>query len=103
MSEAHFLLAVFVLSAFLGFEVISKVPPILHTPLTSGSNAISGVTIIGALIAASQAGDSTFLAAVSFFAIVFATINVAGGYQVTDRMLRMFRKKGSPGPGSPGS
>jgi NAD(P) transhydrogenase subunit alpha len=84
-------ITVFVLAAFVGFEVITKVPPTLHTPLMSGSNAISGITIIGALIAAGH--DSGTLATVlAFLAVAFATINVVGGFLVTDRMLGMFRK-----------
>lgn len=83
-------ITVFVLAAFVGFEVITKVPPTLHTPLMSGANAISGITIIGAIIAAGQdtGGLSTVLA---FLAVTFATINVVGGFLVTDRMLGMFR------------
>lgn len=92
--DAIFLLVfVFVIAALLGFELITKVPPTLHTPLMSGSNAISGITIVGA-IACAQA-DSGFLAqALTFLAIVFASINVVGGYMVTDRMLGSFKKKG---------
>lgn len=83
---------VFVLAIFVGFELITKVPPTLHTPLMSGSNAISGITIVGALISASMEmyTISTWL---GFAAIVFATINVVGGFLVTDRMLKMFKKK----------
>ncbi len=82
---------VFVLAGFVGFEVISKVPPLLHTPLMSGSNAISGITLVGSLIAAGEghAGLSVILGLV---AVIFATINVVGGFLVTDRMLKMFRK-----------
>ncbi|MFQ5829201.1 MAG: NAD(P) transhydrogenase subunit alpha [Candidatus Methylomirabilia bacterium] len=90
--ELLFALYVFILAIFVGFELISKVPPILHTPLMSGSNAISGITLVGALVAAGYGGfnlDGLF----GFLAVVFAMINVAGGYLVTDRMLRMFRKK----------
>lgn len=83
------LLFVFVLAIFLGFELITKVPSQLHTPLMSGSNAISGITIVGALIAAGS--GSTFGQVLGLLAIVFATINVVGGYLVTDRMLGMFR------------
>ena len=85
-------LYVFVLSCFVGFEVINKVPPTLHTPLMSGTNAISGITIIGALYAAQTAevSVSNVLGAV---AIALATLNVVGGFLVTDRMLRMFGKK----------
>jgi len=85
-------IVVFVLAAFVGFEVISKVPATLHTPLMSGANAISGITIVGALLSAgSDLGEmATWLGAA---AVAFASINVVGGYMVTDRMLGMFRKK----------
>lgn len=85
-------LFIFVLAIFVGFEVISKVPPTLHTPLMSGANAISGITLIGALICA---GPDTFefSAVLGFLAVVFATINVVGGFVVTDRMLQMFKRK----------
>jgi NAD(P) transhydrogenase subunit alpha len=86
-------ITVFVLALFVGFEVITKVPPILHTPLTSGSNAISGITIIGALIAAGS-NLSTLSTILGFAAVVFATINVVGGFLVTDRMLKMFKRRG---------
>jgi NAD(P) transhydrogenase subunit alpha len=84
---------VFVLAVFLGFELINKVPSQLHTPLMSGSNAISGITIVGALVAAGHTGNSGFATALGVFAIVLATINVVGGYLVTDRMLRMFKSR----------
>jgi NAD(P) transhydrogenase subunit alpha len=84
-------LYVFVLAIFVGFEVITKVPPLLHTPLMSGSNAISGITIVGALISAG-AGHSGLSAALGLVAVIFATINVVGGFMVTDRMLEMFKK-----------
>jgi len=83
---------VFVLSMFLGFEVITKVPPTLHTPLMSGSNAISGITVVGALISAGS-GHSLLTTVLGFLALVFATINVVGGFLVTHRMLQMFRRK----------
>lgn len=83
------LVFVFVLAIFLGVELIAKVPSQLHTPLMSGSNAISGITIVGAIIAASS--DSALGTAIGVAALVFATINVVGGYLVTDRMLGMFR------------
>lgn len=83
---------VFVLAIFVGFELITKVPPNLHTPLMSGSNAISGITIVGALIA-SGLQDNFVATILGMVALVFATINVVGGYLVTDRMLKMFRKK----------
>ncbi|MBK1826370.1 NAD(P) transhydrogenase subunit alpha [Haloferula rosea] len=87
------LLFAFTLAVFLGFELISKVPSQLHTPLMSGSNAISGITIVGALLALSS-GGSAYAQWIGFAAVVFATINVVGGYLVTDRMLAMFKKKG---------
>lgn len=87
-----FLLFILVLSVFLGFELISKVPATLHTPLMSGSNAISGITLVGAILSSGTHGNmlSTVLGTC---AVVFATINVVGGYLVTDRMLAMFKKK----------
>ncbi|HAV13902.1 MAG TPA: NAD(P) transhydrogenase subunit alpha [Opitutae bacterium] len=86
------LLFIFVLAAFLGFELIAKVPSQLHTPLMSGSNAISGITVVGAILAVKTTAD-TASAWIGFAAIVLATINVVGGYMVTDRMLGMFKKK----------
>jgi NAD(P) transhydrogenase subunit alpha len=90
--ETVYLLFVLVLSIFLGFELIRKVPATLHTPLMSGSNAISGITLVGALVAAGAERTelTTFLGTL---AVIFATINVVGGYMVTDRMLAMFKKK----------
>jgi H+-translocating NAD(P) transhydrogenase subunit alpha len=85
-------LTVFVLAIFVGFELISKVPPTLHTPLMSGSNAISGITIVGSLVAARYGGGDA-VTILAFLAVVFATINVVGGFMVTDRMLQMFKKK----------
>ena len=85
------LITIFVLAIFIGFEVITKVPPTLHTPLMSGSNAISGITIIGAILAAGS--DHRALQVLGFVAVVLATINVVGGFLVTHRMLQMFRKK----------
>jgi len=85
-------LTIFTLSIFVGFEVIAKVPPLLHTPLMSGSNAISGITIVGAILAAGHE-DRTISTLLGFVAIVFATINVVGGFLVTNRMLAMFRTK----------
>jgi NAD(P) transhydrogenase subunit alpha len=90
--EFYFLF-VFVIASLLGFELINKVPPTLHTPLMSGSNAISGITVVGALIAA-ESGHGFLAGAIAFLAIVFAMINVVGGYMVTDRMLGAFKKKG---------
>ena len=82
---------IFVLAVFVGFETITKVPPLLHTPLMSGTNAISGITLVGALISAG-AGHSTLSTALGLFAVIIATINVVGGFMVTDRMLEMFKK-----------
>ena len=94
-------ITVFVLAIFLGFELISKVPPTLHTPLMSGANAISGITIVGALIASNVLFNSArpgVAAWLGFLALVLATINVVGGFMVTNRMLEMIagkrRKKG---------
>lgn len=89
------LLFIFTLAAFLGLELIAKVPSQLHTPLMSGSNAISGITIVGALLAVTSGmGDTQMVHILGFIAVVLATINVVGGYVVTDRMLAMFKKKG---------
>ena len=87
------LLFIAVLATFAGAELIGKVPPQLHTPLMSGSNAISGITIVGALIAVGAGGNNVVIQILGFIAIVFAAINVVGGYLVTDRMLKMFKKK----------
>lgn len=83
---------IFVLAIFLGFELISKVPSTLHTPLMSGSNAISGITLIGA-IASLDTGSTLLSTVLGTLAVTFATINVVGGYTVTNRMLEMFKKK----------
>ena len=92
METLVLLLTIFVLAIFVGFEIITKVPPTLHTPLMSGSNAISGITLVGALIAAGQ--ESTLLTGIlGTLAVAFATINVVGGFLVTHRMLGMFRRK----------
>ncbi len=85
-------LVVFVLASFVGFEVINKVPPTLHTPLMSGSNAISGIAVIGALLVAGPR-DTNLSVILGLVAVVLATINVVGGFLVTDRMLQMFKKK----------
>jgi NAD(P) transhydrogenase subunit alpha len=90
--ELMLLLFTFVLAVFLGFELISKVPSQLHTPLMSGSNAISGITLVGAVIAAGHA-DGVIKIVLGVAAVAFATINVVGGYLVTDRMLGMFKTK----------
>ena len=88
-------LTILVLSLFVGWEIISKVPPLLHTPLMSGANAISGITIVGALLAAGSE-ERTLSAWLGFAAIVVASINVVGGFLVTHRMLDMFRVKREP-------
>lgn len=82
----------FVLASFVGFEIISKVPPTLHTPLMSGSNAISGITLVGAILSAGTQ-HSNLTAILGFLAVVLGTINVVGGFMVTNRMLAMFRRK----------
>ncbi|MGE3180831.1 MAG: NAD(P) transhydrogenase subunit alpha [Phycisphaerae bacterium] len=92
LERLYLSLAVFALAIVLGFEVISKVPPQLHTPLMSGSNALSGVTIVGALFIAGG-GHGWLSVFFGFFALVFATANVVGGFLVTDRMLAMFKRK----------
>ncbi len=84
-------LTIFVLAVFIGFEIITKIPPTLHTPLMSGSNAISGITLIGALLSAGT-HYSSLTTGLGFAAVVLATINVVGGFAVTRRMLSMFRK-----------
>ena len=86
------LATVFVLALFVGVEIITKIPPTLHTPLMSGSNAISGITLVGAL-AAAGAGEGALATWLGFAAVVLATVNVVGGFLVTHRMLRMFRRK----------
>lgn len=91
MEYVH-LLTVFVLAIFIGFEIITKVPPTLHTPLMSGSNAISGITLVGALVAAGEDHGNLALL-LGCVAIILATINVVGGFVVTHRMLAMFKKK----------
>ena len=85
-------ITVFVLAVFLGFELISRVPTLLHTPLMSGTNAIHGIVLVGAMLIAGSA-DSTLEQALAFVAVVFGTINVVGGFLVTDRMLEMFKRK----------
>lgn len=90
--EMMLLLFVLVLSIFLGFELINKVPSTLHTPLMSGANAISGITLVGAIL--SSGGDSSIITiALGTVAVFLASLNVVGGYLVTNRMLRMFKKK----------
>ena len=92
--ELVFGLYIFALATFVGYQVISRVPPLLHTPLMSGTNAISGISLVGSLVAAGEQHDrlSTIL---GFIAVTAASVNVIGGFMITDRMLRMFKK----GPG----
>jgi NAD(P) transhydrogenase subunit alpha len=85
-------LTIFVLALFVGFEVISKVPPLLHTPLMSGANAISGITLVGTLVT-TGAGLTTLTTVLGFIAVTLATANVVGGFLMTHRMLAMFRRK----------
>jgi NAD(P) transhydrogenase subunit alpha len=85
------ILTVFILAIFVGVEIITKVPPTLHTPLMSGSNAISGIAIVGAIISTDLSGSvGTYL---GLLAVIFATVNVIGGFMVTDRMLKMFKRR----------
>jgi NAD(P) transhydrogenase subunit alpha len=92
-------LYIFVLAMFTGFEVITKVPPLLHTPLMSGSNAISGISVVGALIITAEVGGDNLILALGVIAVAMGMINVAGGFLVTDRMLEMFKKKPAAGGG----
>ena len=85
-------ITIFALAVFLGFELIARVPTLLHTPLMSGTNAISGIVLVGALLVAGAA-ETTLEETIAFLAIVFATVNVVGGFLVTDRMLEMFKRK----------
>ncbi len=93
--EAMNLLTFFVLSVFVGFEVVSKVSSTLHTPLMSGANAIHGIILVGAILVAGQT-QSAFILAVALFAVLLATVNLVGGFVVTDRMLQMFSGKNKP-------
>ncbi|USD37010.1 MULTISPECIES: NAD(P) transhydrogenase subunit alpha [Ferrimonas] len=92
METLLLLLTLFVIAIFLGVELITKVPPTLHTPLMSGSNAISGITLVGALLSAGS-GSGMLVNVLGFIAVTLATINVIGGYMVTNRMLAMFKRK----------
>ncbi len=85
-------ITIFVLAIFVGFEIITKIPPTLHTPLMSGANAISGITLVGAILSAGSQ-QTVLTTALGGLAVVFATINVVGGFMVTNRMLEMFKKK----------
>ena len=92
-----FELTILVLAIFLGFEVISKVPTLLHTPLMSGTNAIHGIVLVGAIVVAGLPHQSTWIRVIALAAVALGTLNVVGGFVVTDRMLEMFRKR-KPGP-----
>jgi len=92
MDSFALVLSIFVLAIFVGFEIITKVPPTLHTPLMSGSNAISGITLIGAILSAGSQ-HTTLTSILGVAAVVFATINVVGGFMVTNRMLKMFQRR----------
>ena len=94
MDPLIYLFYILALSIFLGFALISKVPPLLHTPLMSEANAISGITLIGALIAAGSEVNSVLTIILGVLSVALATFNVVGGYLVTERMLKMFKKKG---------
>ena len=98
MNDLMIALYIFLLASFAGFELISRVPPLLHTPLMSGSNAVSGIIVVGALVAAGSGLDLA-AALLGFVAVVLATINVVGGFVVTDRMLGMFKGRKKPAPG----
>ena len=90
---------VFMLATFVGLEIIRKVSPLLHTPLMSITNAISGICIVGAIIVTEAAGDSTFGRVLGFIAVMTSTINIVSGFLITDRMLKMFKKRDQKGPG----
>ena len=94
MSDLITEITIFVLAVFVGFEVISKVPTMLHTPLMSGTNAIHGIVLVGAILVAGRADADTLTTVVGFCAVVLGTANVVGGFVVTDRMLEMFKQRG---------
>jgi H+-translocating NAD(P) transhydrogenase subunit alpha len=102
-SRIIFELTVLVLAIFVGFEVISKVPTLLHTPLMSGTNAIHGIVLVGAIVVAGLPHQTTWIRVVALVAVALGTLNVVGGFVVTDRMLEMFKKKKEPGPEEVGS
>jgi len=93
MGDLIALVTVFVLAVFVGFEIITKIPPTLHTPLMSGSNAISGITIVGAIIASGATDNPDLATWLGLGAVFLAAVNVVGGFLITNRMLSMFRKK----------
>ena len=94
MQSYEFGLYVFMLAAFLGFELVKRVSPLLHTPLMSLSNAISAIAVVGAILISGEKDASTLQRVLGFVAVICATLNVVAGYLITDRMLRMFRKRG---------
>ena len=98
MSDLITEITIFVLAVFVGFEVISKVPTMLHTPLMSGTNAIHGIVLVGAILVAGRADADTLTMVVGFCAVVLGTANVVGGFVVTDRMLEMFKQRGPRRP-----
>jgi NAD(P) transhydrogenase subunit alpha len=98
-SDLVFGLYIFALATFVGYQVISRVPALLHTPLMSGTNAISGISLVGSLVAAGGSHD-TIATTLGVIAVTAATINVVGGFMITDRMLRMFRSKKAPAAGA---
>jgi NAD(P) transhydrogenase subunit alpha len=98
VSDLMFALYIFLLATFAGFELISRVPPLLHTPLMSGSNAVSGIIVVGALVAAGS-GQGLLASLLGLVAVILATINVVGGFVVTDRMLGMFKSRRKPDSG----
>ena len=102
MSTEILVFFIFVLSIFLGFELISRVPSMLHTPLMSGTNAIHGIVLLGGLLIVGFAGNSAFNKVILVIAIAFGTINIVGGFLVTDRMLEMFKSKPKSGAGGAG-
>ena len=91
-------ITVFVLAVFIGIEIISKVPTMLHTPLMSGTNAIHGIVLLGGLLVVGQSGADTLVKVAGTIAVIFGTINIVGGFLVTDRMLEMFKSKPAPKP-----
>jgi NAD(P) transhydrogenase subunit alpha len=95
-SDLELSLYVFMLATFVGLEIIRKVSPLLHTPLMSITNAISGICVVGAILVTESAGDSTFGRVLGFIAVTTSVINIVSGFLITDRMLKMFRKREDP-------
>lgn len=101
-SDLELSLYVFMLATFVGLEIIRKVSPLLHTPLMSITNAISGICVVGAILVTESAGNSTFGRVLGFIAVMTSAINIVSGFLITDRMLKMFKKREEPkGPGRP--